>query len=149
MKSFVAVLVICALAYTQAQAPAAAGLYPGFPSSFAGLSPAQFYQSLVLQKEAGKLLVRPDLPEDLRQRVFDTMARAEQSLNQCSGTPDAAAAAPGAAPATPTLPWVQIQCSALQMKIYKNQLKVIKSEANARAMAATATPAGAAAAPAF
>ncbi|XP_005178917.1 uncharacterized protein LOC131800838 [Musca domestica] len=136
MKFFLAVFVICAVAYSQAQAPM--GFYPGFPGqqAFAGVSPGQFYQTMILQKEAGKLLIRPDLPQDLRQRVLDIMTSAEQGLNKCNA-PEATTGT-GTGAATPTLPWMQIQCSALQMKLYKNQLKVIKNEANARAAAATA-----------
>ncbi|XP_073820477.1 uncharacterized protein [Musca autumnalis] len=154
MKLFLALLAICVMAYVQAQPPM--GMYSGFPGSFAGVSPGQFYQTMVLQKEAGKLLVRPDLPDDLRQRVMDTMTSSEQALNKCNapaepatGTAAAATTGTDAATTGPAIPpWMQIQCSALQMKLYKNQLKAIKNEANARAIAATAAVPAAAAVPA-
>ncbi|XP_073820476.1 uncharacterized protein [Musca autumnalis] len=144
MKLFLALLAICATTYAQALPPV--GMYSGFPASFAGVSPGQFYQTMILQKEAGKLLVRPDLPDDLRQRVMETMARTEQALNKCNApaepaTTVATGPSTAAAAAGPViLPWMQIQCSALQMKLYKSQLKAIKYEANARAIAARAVP---------
>lgn len=106
------------------------GLGVGLKVPFAGLSPGQFFQSIVIQSEAEKLLVNPDLPEDLRQRVLDSMANSEQAFNNCA--------------ITPTLPWMQIRCSALQLQKSKNELKVIENEATARAQAAanTALPAG-------
>ncbi|KAM7361115.1 uncharacterized protein ACRADG_009940 [Cochliomyia hominivorax] len=124
MKIVLILLGICAVGFTQAQLNLGLGLGPKV--GFAGLTPGQFFQSVVLQSEAEKLLVRPDLPEDLRQRVLDTMTNAEQSFNNCS--------------TAVTLPWMQIRCSALQLQISKNELKAIENEANARAQAvATAT----------
>lgn len=111
------------------------GFAVGPKAGFGGLSPGQFFQTIVLEAEAGKLLSRPDLPEDLRQRVLDTMANAEQGFNNCS--------------TIGTLPWLQIRCAALQLQKSKNELKVIENEAIARAQAAaTAAPAEGSGAPA-
>lgn len=96
----------------------------GPQAAFGGLSPGQFFQSVILQAEADKLLTDPDLPEDLRQRVLDTVANAEAGFNNCS--------------TLATLPWIQIRCSALQLKQSKNELKAIENEAIARAQAAAA-----------
>lgn len=97
----------------------------GMKSAFGGIPPGQFFQTIVLQSEAEKLLINPDLPEDLRQRVLDTMTNAEQGFSNC-GT-------------TGTLPWMQIRCSALQLQKSKNELKAIDNEATARAQAAAAS----------
>lgn len=104
------------------QAQLNVGLALGSKPGFAGLSPGQFFQNVVLQAEAGKLLANPDLPEDLKQRVLDTMANAEEGFNSCS--------------TLVTLPWMQIRCSALQLQKSKNELKAIENEATARAQAA-------------
>ncbi|KAI8130694.1 hypothetical protein FF38_02738 [Lucilia cuprina] len=120
MKLTLIFLVICALGFSQAQLNL--GLNLGPKAGFAGLSPGQFFQNIVLQSEAEKLLVNPDLPDDLRQRVLDSMANAEQGFNNCS--------------TAVTLPWMQIRCSALQLQRSKNELKAIENEATARAQAA-------------
>lgn len=99
------------------------GLNIGPKAGFAGLSPGQFFQTIVLQFEAEKLLINPDLPEDLRERVLDSMANAEQGFNNCS--------------TLVTLPWMQIRCSVLQLQRSKNELKAIENEAAARAQAVT------------
>ncbi|TMW41699.1 hypothetical protein DOY81_013222, partial [Sarcophaga bullata] len=67
---FSGLAICCALGYTQAQLGLGAGFGLGPKTGFGGLSPGQFFQTIVLEAEAGKLLTRPDLPEDLRQRVL-------------------------------------------------------------------------------
>lgn len=98
------------------------GMMTGVSPPFGGLSPATFFQVVVLQSEAEKLLSKPDLPEDLRQRALEVMANANEGFESCN---------------TPTvLPWLQIRCASMQMSVVKNQLKAIDAEATARALAA-------------
>uniref|UniRef100_A0A1A9W5T5 Uncharacterized protein n=1 Tax=Glossina brevipalpis TaxID=37001 RepID=A0A1A9W5T5_9MUSC len=137
MKFALALLFVCALAGSQAQyVPGAnpgmgmgmgmgAGMGMGMgmpPSPFGGLSAGYFFQVVVLQTEAEKLLSKPDLPEDLRQRVMDILSNSGEAFDSCSTV----------AP----LPWLQIRCASMQMKTIKNQLKAIEAEATARAQLA-------------
>ncbi|XP_075163927.1 uncharacterized protein LOC142236554 [Haematobia irritans] len=125
MKFLVVLGLVCALGLSQAQMNYGMGMGMGFgmgmKTPFAGMLPGQFFQTVVLQSEAGKLLLSPDLPEDLRQRVLDTVTLAEEGFANCS--------APGA------LPWMQIRCSAFQLQKSKNELKAIENEALLRAQA--------------
>ncbi|XP_013113753.1 uncharacterized protein LOC106091688 [Stomoxys calcitrans] len=128
MKFICVVVLACALGLSQGQLNF--GMNFGMKSAFGGIPPGQFFQTIVLQSEAEKLLVNPDLPEDLRQRVLDSMSNAEEGFNNC-GT-------------TGTLPWMQIRCSALQLQKSKTELKAIENEATARAQAAANAAAAAA-----
>lgn len=97
----------------------------GMAMPFGGLSPAYFFQVVVLQAEAEKLLSKPDLPEDLRQRAMDVMSNAGEAFETCN--------------TLTVLPWMQIRCASTQMKLVKNQLKAIENEATARATAEAVT----------
>lgn len=98
----------------------------------AGPPPPQFFQNVILNAEAQKVLVTPGLPADLQQRVQDTLSNSESGFNNC-GT-------------VSTLPWFQMRCVALQLSKSKAELKAIDDEAKARAQAAATAEASAPAA---
>lgn len=92
-------------------------------TGFAGLHPGKFFRTIVLQSEAEKLLANPDLTDDLRLRVLDSMANAEQRFNGCS-SPD-------------MMPWMQIRCSSLQLAVSKKELKAIENELTSKTATAS------------
>ncbi|XP_017084726.2 uncharacterized protein LOC108117065 [Drosophila eugracilis] len=110
--------------------PAAGVAGPVAPSvPFGGISISSFFQTIVLQREAERLLSQPNFPTDLSERVLEVVANSEESINGCSNV---------------TLPWLQIRCAKPLLTTAKNQLKVIDDEWQARlAAATTASPAGA------
>ncbi|KAL7727120.1 hypothetical protein ACLKA6_016082 [Drosophila palustris] len=95
-------------------APAAAG--------FGGFSISVFFQSVVLQREAERLLAQPNFPEDLAQRVQDTLDKAQLGFANCD---------------TAILPWLQIRCVKPTLTLAKNELKAIDDEWQARLAAST------------
>ncbi|EDV48550.1 uncharacterized protein LOC6553881 [Drosophila erecta] len=111
---------------TGAAAGVAAPVAPSAP--FGGASVSSFFQSIVLQREAERLLSQPDFPTDLAERVQDVVATSQESISGCDNT---------------TLPWLQIRCVKPLLTTAKNQLKAIDDEWQAR-LAAIASPAGAA-----
>jgi len=122
----IAFLIVCAFALAQGQVNVGSGLGIGGIGGIAGLGfpTSQFFQDIVLQAEAQKLLIQSGLPEDLRQRVADVLANAETGFNNCN--------------TIATLPWIRIRCVMLQLQKSKNELKAIEDEALARAATTTA-----------
>jgi len=99
------------------------------PGGFGGFSISVFFQSLVLQKEADKLLSQPNFPADLAERVQSTLDAAQLGFANCD---------------TAILPWMQIRCIKPTLTLAKNELKAIDDEWQARLAATTAAPAPAA-----
>jgi len=96
---------------------------------FGGASISSFFQSIVLQREAERLLSQPGFPTDLAERVQDVVAGSQESISGCNNA---------------TLPWLQIRCVKPLLTNAKNQLKLIDDEWQARlAASTTASPAGA------
>ncbi|ALC46057.1 CG14292 [Drosophila busckii] len=112
-------------------APAAPAVAPPAPT-FGGFSVTAFFQSVVLQKEAEKLLNQPNFPADLAERVQDVMTNTQTSFANCG---------------TAVLPWMQIRCIKPILMAAKNELKAIDDEFQARLAATTAAPAAAPAGP--
>ncbi|XP_016959864.1 uncharacterized protein LOC108031159 [Drosophila biarmipes] len=110
---------------TGAAAGVAAPVAPSVP--FGGASISSFFQSIVLQREAERLLSQPDFPTDLAERVQDVVATSQESISGCNNA---------------TFPWLQIRCVKPLLTNAKNQLKLIDDEWQARlAAATTASPA--------
>lgn len=110
-----------------AAAPAAGA--PPAAAPFGGFSVSAFFQSIVLQKEADRLLSQPNFPADLQDRVQATLETAETGFVNCN---------------TATLPWLQIRCVKPALTAAKNELKAIDDEWQARLLASsTAAPAAA------
>ncbi|GBP02499.1 hypothetical protein EVAR_70186_1 [Eumeta japonica] len=84
MKLFISLLFLSVCALSAAQASLGLEQIFGAKSGFAGMQPAKFFRSIVLQSEAQKLLANPDLSDDLRLRVLDSVANAEQGFSDCS-----------------------------------------------------------------
>lgn len=112
----------------QAQLNLGLGLGIGRP----GPPPPQFFQNVILNAEAQKVLATSSLPADLQQRVQDTLNNSETGFNNCS--------------TVSVLPWFQMRCVALQLSKSKAELKAIDDEANVRAQAAATAEASAPAA---
>ncbi|EDW24365.1 GL24111 [Drosophila persimilis] len=93
---------------------------------FGGASISSFFQSVVLQREAERLLSQPNFPTDLAERVQDVVANSQETIAGCS--------------TTATLPWLQIRCVKPLLTSAKNELKLIDDEWQARQTAA-ASPA--------
>ncbi|XP_022230181.2 uncharacterized protein LOC111079339 [Drosophila obscura] len=91
---------------------------------FGGASISSFFQSVVLQREAERLLSQPNFPTDLAERVQDVVANSQETIAGCS-TPA-------------TLPWLQIRCVKPLLTSAKNELKLIDDEWQARQLAAAA-----------
>ncbi|XP_017041022.1 uncharacterized protein LOC108087947 [Drosophila ficusphila] len=108
---------------TGAAAGVAAPVAPSAP--FGGASISSFFQAIVLQREAERLLSQPDFPTDLAERVQEVVASSQEAISGCDNV---------------TLPWLQIRCVKPLLSTAKNQLKVIDDEWQARLAAAT-TPA--------
>ncbi|EDW58634.1 uncharacterized protein [Drosophila virilis] len=109
-----------------AAAPAAPAA-PAAAAPFGGFSVSAFFQSIVLQKEADRLLNQPDFPADLAERVENVLADAALGFANCTNA---------------TLPWLQIRCVKPALTNAKNELKLIDDEWQARqAASTTAAPA--------
>ncbi|EDW15089.1 uncharacterized protein LOC6573560 [Drosophila mojavensis] len=100
-----------------------AAVVPPAAAPFGGFSVSSFFQSIVLQKEADRLLNQPNFPADLSERVLDVLANAELAFANCN---------------TATLPWLQIRCVKPALTTAKNDLKLIDDEWQARLAATTA-----------
>ncbi|KAH8308256.1 hypothetical protein KR059_009198 [Drosophila kikkawai] len=107
---------------TGAAAGVAAPVGPSAP--FGGASISSFFQSIVLQREAERLLSQPGFPADLAERVQDVVANSEEAISSCNNA---------------TLPWLQIRCVKPLLTASKNQLKAIDDEWQARLAAASST----------
>ncbi|XP_004534236.1 uncharacterized protein LOC101456777 [Ceratitis capitata] len=118
MKFLISFVLFCCVAAANAQLNLGLGLGIGRP----GPPPPDFFLNVILTAEAQKVLVTPDLPADLQQRVQDTLNNSELGFNSCS--------------TMSTLPWIQMRCVALQLSKSKAELKAIEDEAKARAEAA-------------
>ncbi|XP_030370661.1 uncharacterized protein LOC115621218 [Scaptodrosophila lebanonensis] len=92
---------------------------------FAGLSIPVFFQSIVLQREAERLLTQVGFPTDLTERVQDVVADTQEGFAGCQ--------TPG------SLPWLQIRCVKPLLTAAKDQLKLIDDEWQARQAAAAAS----------
>ncbi|XP_036325194.1 uncharacterized protein LOC118738375 [Rhagoletis pomonella] len=115
--------------FVAAKAQLSLGLGLGLGIGRAGPPPPEFFQNVVLNAEAQKLLTTPgELPADLQQRVQDTLGNAELGFNSCS--------------TVSTLPWFQMRCVALQLSKSKAELKAIDDEAKVRAQTATSEASG-------
>ncbi|XP_039948229.1 uncharacterized protein LOC126767658 [Bactrocera neohumeralis] len=128
MKFLVILALFCAIVAVKAQLNLGLGLGIGR----AGPPPPEFFQNVILNAEAQKVLATPSLPADLQQRVQDTLSNSQSGLNNCS--------------TLTTLPWFQMRCVALQLSKSKAELKAIDDEAKARAQAAATAEASAPAA---
>ncbi|XP_034487082.1 uncharacterized protein LOC117791437 [Drosophila innubila] len=111
-------------------AAAAAPAAPAAAAGFGGFSISVFFQSVVLQREAERLLAQPDFPADLAERVQNALDKAQLGFANCD---------------TAILPWLQIRCVKPTLTLAKNELKAIDDEWQARLAATTAAPAKAAA----
>ncbi|KAH8383438.1 hypothetical protein KR009_008614 [Drosophila setifemur] len=97
---------------------------------FGGASISTFFQTVVIQREAERLLAQPDFPADLSERVLEVVASAEEASSNCNNA---------------VLPWLQIRCVKPLLTTAKGQLKTIDDEWQARLAAATsAVPAASA-----
>ncbi|EDW83220.1 uncharacterized protein Dwil_GK22438 [Drosophila willistoni] len=103
---------------------AAAAPAPSF--GFGGASVSTFFQSVVLQREAERLLSQPNFPSDLADQVLEVVASSEESIANCGNV---------------ALPWLQIRCVKPLLNTAKNQFKVIDDEFKARQTAAASSPA--------
>ncbi|XP_068156454.1 uncharacterized protein [Drosophila tropicalis] len=100
-----------------------AGAAPASPSfGFGGASVSTFFQSVVLQREAERLLSQPNFPSDLADRVLEVVASSEESIANCGNA---------------ALPWLQIRCVKPLLNTAKNQFKVIDDEFQARQTASS------------
>ncbi|XP_064549742.1 uncharacterized protein LOC135436174 [Drosophila montana] len=95
---------------------------PAAAPAFGGFSVSAFFQSIVLQKEADRLLNQPDFPADLAERVEQVLADAAVGFANCTNA---------------TLPWLQIRCVKPALTAAKNELKLIDDEWQARQAATT------------
>ncbi|XP_017104830.1 uncharacterized protein [Drosophila bipectinata] len=93
---------------------------------FGGASISTFFQSVVIQREAERLLAQPDFPADLSERVQDVVANSQEAIANCNNA---------------TLPWLQIRCVKPLLTSAKSQLKTIDDEWQARLAAAATTAA--------
>ncbi|XP_037954808.1 uncharacterized protein LOC119685011 [Teleopsis dalmanni] len=108
------IVFVCALAFTQAQN---SFVFTGYP-------PVQFFNDVILQSQAQKLLATPGFPLDLHQRVEEILTNSEEEIKNCDNT----------------IPfWFTMRCLSLAVKKSSNQLKEIENEFNAR-LAAAAPP---------
>ncbi|XP_053947278.1 uncharacterized protein LOC129238827 [Anastrepha obliqua] len=123
MKLLLIFLIVSGVVAAKAQLNLGLGL--GIGIGRLGPPPPEFFQNVVLNSEAQKLLATPDLPADLQQRVLDTMSSSELGFTSCS--------------TVTTLPWFQMRCVALQLSKSKAELKAIDDEAKARAQAVANT----------
>ncbi|SPP82640.1 uncharacterized protein LOC117585022 [Drosophila guanche] len=114
--------------FGSAGAGAGAGAPVAATPPFGGASISSFFQSVVLQREAERLLSQPNFPTDLAERVQDVVANSQETIAGCS-TPA-------------TLPWLQIRCVKPLLTNAKNELKLIDDEWKARQAAAAAPATG-------
>ncbi|CAD7085000.1 unnamed protein product [Hermetia illucens] len=94
----------------------------GFGGGF-GFGPGVDFHNIVLQSAAAKLSAQ-NLPEDLQNRLTDSLARAELAYVGCENG----------------VYWQYRRCTALEMKNALTEIKAIENELNLRNAATSAAP---------